>query len=464
MMKKLLSLLLLIPSLLFSANQPKNAQIADGVTFDANNIIIAQPNGKLMTIPVAWNATNSTVSFTGNLVGSNMTINAIGGSTGDYMILIGNGTTGRFEKGNITVGSNMTRIKSGNNIVLDSIDTGGGGSVPNGMSLVMETANLGTMSADFFISGNYGTAADVLGNYTVVTKAFGTVATPTVNVAPGAVPNGTVVTFSSTTPSLTNFRSTTNGTDPTYTIGTAGNSVTVIANTTIEVVANKQGWITSPVGSFAYTVTAGIPTPDLLHWPLNGPPGTTITASVGPGSTTNTGTLNNDFLSMAAGNLSFQSSSNVTYSTNIVTLALWIKFPNNAAGPILRSQHINDIPSWEIGRNGATFAALIRGATGSRNEEIIEPFGAAPTPWGHLAVVFDNSTATGDVKIYINGTVAATSIAANDKTGTANFAAGLVSVKSIFSEGQVVDLDDVRLYAGELTAGQISAIHAAGRP
>ena len=74
------------------------------------------------------------------------------------------------------------------------------------------------------------------------------------DVAPGAVATGTVVTFSSSTPSLTNFRSTTNGTDPTYTVGTAGGNFTVSSNGTVEVVGNKLGWITSAVASFAYTI------------------------------------------------------------------------------------------------------------------------------------------------------------------------------------------------------------------
>jgi hypothetical protein len=372
-------------------------------------------------------------------------------STGNITFVEGSGVT--------LLGNNTTK-----NITVSSSGGGGNGTLSAGIGALWPTAGIASPPTGFFEAGLYGTTAQsAVGSWSIIVASGGTVATPTVDVAPGAVASGTVVTFSSATSGLTNFRSTTNGTDPSYTVGTAGNSVTVTANNTYEVVANKQGWITSPVGSFAYTITAGIPTPDLLHWPLNGPPGTTITASVGPGSTTNTGTLNNDFLAMAVGNGTFQSSANVTYSTNIVTLALWLRVPNlTNYAPILRSQYINDLPRWELALDGGWLRGSVIGATGFRTESIYAPIGTAT--WGHVAVVFNNSTAAGDVKLYINGALAAPDITNDDKTGTANFAAGLISVKSIFADNVAFDLDDVRLYAGELTSGQISAIHAAGRP
>jgi hypothetical protein len=389
-------------------------------------------------------------------------------STDARNFIVGATTITTNATGNITfvegsgvslLGNNTTK-----NITISSSGGGGNGTLSAGIGALWPTAGIASPPTGFFEAGLYGTTAQsAVGSWSIIVASGGTVATPTVDVAPGAVASGTVVTFSSATSGLTNFRSTTNGTDPSYTVGTAGNTVTVTSNTTIEVVANKQGWITSPVGSFAYTITAGIPTPDLLHWPLNGPPGATITASVGPGSTTNTGTLNNDFLAMAVGNGTFQSSANVTYSTNIVTLALWLRVPNlTNYAPILRSQYINDVPRWELSLDGGWLRCAVVGATGYRGESIYAPIGTAT--WGHIAVVFSNSTAAGDVKLYINGALASPDITSDDKTGTANFAAGLISVKSIFADNAAFDLDDVRLYAGELTSGQISAIHAAGRP
>jgi hypothetical protein len=268
---------------------------------NAQNIVLS-PTGASETRVVG------TANVTGDLLvggaASFATVNAtavsignITGATDDYMILIGNASTTRFNKGVLNVGANMTRTKVGNTVTLDSI-SGGGGSVPNGMALLWPTADLGSVTAGFFASGEYGTSGpDTLGSRTVVVKSLGTVVTPSASPPPGQVLSGTVVNFSSGTPSLTNFRSTTNGTDPSYTVGTAGNSVTVIANTTIEVVANKQGWITSPVGSFAYTIDSiptlssavlqGSGTGILLGWPENvsygagGTGGYALTASGG---------------------------------------------------------------------------------------------------------------------------------------------------------------------------------------
>jgi hypothetical protein len=394
--------------------------------------------------------TMNVTTLTGNILrriianGTTMTIN----NTGNFTINPGDG---------VTIAGNATN----NSMTINS--TGGSGADTGDVKFILDSASV---PAGWALTGVNGipayTGHDA--DYKPVIKMAGTVATPTFSPAAGAVASGTTITISSGTSGVT-FMTTNNTTDPSRSVGTAGATWTISANQTIESMAYKDGayLIDSAVASAAYTVTAGIPTPDLLHWPLNGPPGATITASVGPGSTTNTGTLNNDFLAMAVGNGTFQSSANVTYSTNIVTLALWLRVPNlTNYAPILRSQYINDVPRWELSLDGGWLRCAVVGATGYRGESIYAPIGTAT--WGHIAVVFSNSTAAGDIKLYINGALASPDITSDDKTGTANFAAGLISVKSIFADNAAFDLDDVRLYAGELTSGQISAIHAAGRP
>jgi hypothetical protein len=213
---------------------------------------------------------------------------AITGATGNFEVFIGNSTSGNFERGNITVGANMTRTKVGGNIVLDSTASGGAGSLPGGAGGLWPTANISSPPTGFFAAGQYGTTAQAaLGDWSIIVASLGTVANPTVDVAPGAVVTGTVVNFSSETASLTNFRATTNGTDPTYTVGTAGSSVTVSSNTTYEVIANKQGWVSSAVQSFAYTID---PVPTLTSATLQAS-GTSIvlswpeTVSYGAGGT-----------------------------------------------------------------------------------------------------------------------------------------------------------------------------------
>lgn len=289
-----------------SGNVIKGTPFADGQLLYISNATTGEVTG---IAGATFTPGNNTIGFNGTISSTGFAPTAITGATGPLQVWIGNSVTGNFTKGNLVEGNGIALTKGANDITVAAVATGtntgdqntfvtikasgqsditagsttanftvagaGGitiettpgtntvtingsgisaGATPDGHSILLETANLGSLSSGFFISGNFGTAADVLGNYTVVTKAYGTVATPTASPTPGAIPDGTTITFSSTTPSLTNFRSTTNGTDPTYTVGTAGNSVVLSGDTTYEVVANKAGWITSAVASFAYTV------------------------------------------------------------------------------------------------------------------------------------------------------------------------------------------------------------------
>jgi hypothetical protein len=190
----------------------------------------------------------------GNVTAGSVAIGNVTGATSDFELpWIGDQATGKFFKGNITVGPNMTRNKVGNNIVLDSI-SGGGGSLPGGMATLWTTADLGSLPADYIVSGSNGTdGPDTLGNRTVVVRSLGTVADPTVDIAPGAVPAGTVVTMSTATDSPF-FTATNNGTPPTYTIGAVGNTFTVSASGTWQYRANKAGWVSSAVQSATYTI------------------------------------------------------------------------------------------------------------------------------------------------------------------------------------------------------------------
>ncbi len=189
--------------------------------------------------------------------------------------------------------------------------------LPGGMGLVVETAKLGSLEAGYFTAGSYGTSGpQTLGDWTVVVKSLGTVANPTVDVAPGAVPSGTVVTISTTTPSAF-FTSTNNGTDPGYSVGTVGNTFTVSGNGTWEYRGNKEGWISSAVQSASYTIDP-IPTltsatlqangtdivaawPEAVSYGAGGSGGWALTASggavtvtgvTGGGTTTHTLTAN----------------------------------------------------------------------------------------------------------------------------------------------------------------------------
>ncbi len=73
-----------------------------------------------------------------------------------------------------------------------------------------------------------------------VIKMAGTVKTPTFSPAAGIVTDGATITFLSNTAGVT-FMATTNGTDPSRTVGTPGASMVISGNTTYEVMAYKNG-------------------------------------------------------------------------------------------------------------------------------------------------------------------------------------------------------------------------------
>ena len=206
-----------------------------------------------------------------------------------------------------------------------------------------------------------------------------------------------------------------------------------------------------------------VPTPDVLHWPLNDSAGATIVASVGPGTTANTGTLNGDYLAMASGNANYQSDSAVTWGASVVTVSFWINIPSWAtSGAIIRSCYVATNPRFEIMFDGGWFRAGIWGTSGAQWARSYSPF--ATSTWTHIAVVLDNSITAGDSKLYINGSLYAWEESSTDKSTTGNFATDQLSIKSIFSDASVFSLDDLRVYGSELSAGQIAAIHTAGRP
>lgn len=90
---------------------------------------------------------------------------------------------------------------------------------------------------------------------------------------------------------------------------------------------------------------------------------------------------------------------------------------------------------------------------------------AAPSnnAWHHFAVVFDASTATGTTTVYLDGVAQSPTTVTNTKDGTSNFAAQPLYMLSrngtatTFWGGY---MDDVRIYAYALSAGQVAAVYA----
>lgn len=208
---------------------------------------------------------------------------------------------------------------------------------------------------------------------------------------------------------------------------------------------------------------ATVPTPDLLHWPLNDASGSTIVATVGSGTTANTGTLNSNYLSVAGANGTFQATSNTTWGSNIVSVSFWFRKSEWATnGVVFRSCYINNYPNFQFLQAGVTTMLNVVGTSGEfrQTADYIMPLNT----WSHVVIVFDNSTVTGNILLYVDGSPVSLTTTISTKAGTGNFATDQLSIKSIFGELAVFDMDDLRIYSGQISAPSIATIFAAGRP
>jgi hypothetical protein len=172
----------------------------------------------------------------------------MGNGSGGYdrLNLIGDGVT--ITKGTVTGGVG--------NLTLSAAS--GTGTFPLALYAMIPTADVGSLPADWFVGGLYGTTAWSNGDMTGVKQSLGMVAVPVASPPPGVVLTGQVVTLTSDTADAF-FRTTTSGTDPTYDTGTLGNTFTVTTAGTWEAIAGKPGHKPSAVVPFAYTVDA-VPT------------------------------------------------------------------------------------------------------------------------------------------------------------------------------------------------------------
>ncbi len=284
---------------------PTNGVIKNS-TFTAGQLvyIVNSTTGEIGSIPGAtYNASNTTISL-GNLAVGNMSVNAVsapwspstggtgsvnahnivttsnasvgGTNTGDQNTFVRFKVSGQNDIIALTPTSNITINATGglaattNNTTGEITLSGAGisaGSMPGGIFALWPTADIASPPTGFFAAGQYGTEAGAaLGGLSPIVRSLGDVATPTVDIAAGAVPAGTVVTMNTAT--LSAFHTATNnGTDPTYSVGTVGNTFTVSSGGTWEYRANKLGHVSSAVQSVAYTID---PVPTITAREING--------------------------------------------------------------------------------------------------------------------------------------------------------------------------------------------------
>lgn len=204
------------------------------------------------------------------------------------------------------------------------------------------------------------------------------------------------------------------------------------------------------------------PVADLLWWKLNEGSGTTITATTGPN-----GTHDADYVTGESGSgnaLQFTRSSSdnaasdsaLTIGTNVFTITARMYFTttNEATQQTIIEQagigsETNVI---SIGvTTGGLLDCLMKGVGFTYREEKTTS-GLTPSAWTHVMIVFDGSA--NDIKVYLNGSLASTSIDLNTKTSTGNFNSQIVHVGSSGGTGTFFNgrIDDLRFYTGDRSA------------
>jgi hypothetical protein len=210
-------------------------------------------------------------------------------------------------------------------------------------------------------------------------------------------------------------------------------------------------------------------TPDLLWWKLNEGSGTTI---AGTAATSDDGTTDADWATGKSGSgscLNYDGSSddsltdaNIAWGTNIITICGWLYLDSTASDRLVWTttsldpfgSHANDATAFI---SGELLYLQLFGTTNRRRENMAVP---STGSWKHLLVVYDASTATGDMRLWLDGAEQTLTLGDNLHDGTSNFVTdkfvcGMRLGGSMFYDGK---MDDVRVYSGDRSASVANII------
>lgn len=210
--------------------------------------------------------------------------------------------------------------------------------------------------------------------------------------------------------------------------------------------------------------------PTILGWELEEGTGTALSATAGPAGTIAGGTWISGVSGESAAayqsdtDTTCSSDSSVTYSANVITACVWAYEPSTwaTAGVLLQSGNSwpNNANSWRFYNNEGELQFGMVGTTTTQDSSWSLTAPSTDT-WHHYAIVYDASTATGSVKVYVDGVLQSLTPGNQNKDGTSNFASQTFYAfsqnggASTFFSG---NLDDIRIYSGEKTAQEILGI------
>lgn len=214
------------------------------------------------------------------------------------------------------------------------------------------------------------------------------------------------------------------------------------------------------------------PVPEIFWAKFNEGSGSTWTSTVGPNGT-NTSAWSTSTQSGSGAALLFTGTTNsynggttsaVDYgSAATITVCAWIRpASTNGTKIVLESSTLSfDNAAWEILFDSNTFGALMGRGVGSQYRYMT----CVPPPvntWTHVAVVFDRSSTSGSITIYLNGVSQSLSTVNSNIGASGTFAnftlfTGCRAGNANFYDGR---LDDVRIYNRQLTTDEITSIIA----
>ncbi|WP_414664912.1 LamG-like jellyroll fold domain-containing protein [Horticoccus sp. 23ND18S-11] len=202
----------------------------------------------------------------------------------------------------------------------------------------------------------------------------------------------------------------------------------------------------------------GGPTPDLLWWKMNAS-GATLTADVGPNGTTD-GTQSGGSV-LLDGAAQASSSSSLTYGIKTISMSFWLNsstWSSGSARVIATNQYgAGGGGSWHIYEQFGTLNVVLYDSGGGREEQFTVS-GLSTGAWHHFVIVLDNSTVSGDIKAYVDGSAQTPAFTSDGKAGNNNLLNGTLYIGIV---GETVD--DARVYSTELSGADATAIYGAGR-
>lgn len=155
-------------------------------------------------------------------------------------------------------------------------------------------------------------------------------------------------------------------------------------------------------------------------------------------------------------------SSTINFGSSIITVSFWLNwdaYANNddLAMELTTNYNLND-GTFIINPNssGTGFEVTIHD-NDHRQERFTRPSAGI---WHHYGFVFDNSTVTGNITVYVDGKEVTTNIGINNKTGSGNFKTDTLYFMSragaaLFGAGK---LGDTRIYSVAKTASEVAAM------